>query len=184
MNSSQFYIRKAESKDISKVYQVEKEAFETDMEAKLVGDLLVDETAQPVVSLLAFNADRPVGHILFSRAHIGHKSDNVFVYILAPLAVIPEYQNNGIGGALIKNGLDVLRKTGTDLVFVLGYPTYYSKHGFIPDANSFGFPAPFPILEKNKDAWMIQSLTKNGLKSQKGIINCADALNKIECWTE
>jgi len=184
MELKKFQIRNATNKDTRDVLSVEKAAFGSDIEAKLVVNLLADDSAQPIISLLAFDGDRAVGHILFTRAYINDVSNKTIIYILAPLAVIPEYQNQGIGGELINIGLEMLRKKGTDLVFVLGYPDYYSKHGFIPDAKSLGYASPFSILEKNKNAWMLRSLATNVLDNTKGSIVCADAMNRIEYWTE
>ena len=66
--------------------------------------------------------------------------------ILAPLAVVPDAQGQGIGGALIEHGLSLLQRSGVGLVFVLGHPGYYPRHGFEP-AGRLGFDAPFPILD-------------------------------------
>ena len=77
--------------------------------------------------------------------------------MLAPLAVVPECQKQGVGGTLVKHGLELLSKSGVDLVFVLGYPEYYTRHGFAP-AGVRGFDAPYPIPEKNSDAWMVFEL--------------------------
>lgn len=184
MDLKKFQIRNATNKDTLDVLSVEKAAFGSNIEAKLVADLLTDESALPIISLLAFDGDSAIGHILFTRAYINDVHHKTIIHILAPLAVIPEYQNQGIGGELINSGLEMLRENGTDLVFVLGYPDYYSKHGFIPDANSLGYASPFPILDKNKDPWMVQSLAPNVLDYTKGNIICADAMNKIEYWTE
>jgi putative acetyltransferase len=52
---------------------------------------------------------------------------------LAPLAVLPDYQRQGIGTALIRHGLDACRDLGHDAVFVLGHREYYPKFGFSPE---------------------------------------------------
>ena len=105
-------------------------------------------------------------------------------YILAPLAVVPSCQKQGVGGLLIAEGLQLLRERGAKLVFVLGHKEYYPRHGFIPGAEKLGFPAPYPILEKHADYWMAQALTDDGFSGPKGRVVCADALNRPEHWRE
>ncbi|WP_417497372.1 GNAT family N-acetyltransferase [Maricaulis sp.] len=51
---------------------------------------------------------------------------------LGPVAVLPDYQNRGIGAALIEAGLDFIRTLGPTYCIVLGDPDYYSRFGFEP----------------------------------------------------
>ncbi len=176
-------IRKALDSDFDDVFSVEYEAFGSHDIANLVKDLLNDPTAEPSISLLAVENQRAVGHILFTKAHSEPESD-LSVYILAPLAVIPEYQNQGIGGKLINEGLRYLKHMNVDIVFVLGHPGYYPRHGFISDAGRLGFEAPYPIEEKHADAWMLQELRPDIIGNFRGKIRCADALDKPEHWRE
>ncbi|MCL5876867.1 MAG: GNAT family N-acetyltransferase [Candidatus Bathyarchaeota archaeon] len=69
-------------------------------------DLLVDPSAKPLLSLLAFIDGQPVGHILFSKATIVG-APNIKASFLAPLAVIPKFQKQEVGGSLIKKGLEL-----------------------------------------------------------------------------
>ena len=170
------------------ILKVELAAFNQDPEIKtLIIDLFKDPTAEPRVSLLAYDDDKAVGHILFTKARIkpglGICSLKPGGHILAPMAVIPKYQKQGIGGMLIEEGLRILKDMGVERCFVLGDPSYYSRYGFIPDARSFGFPAPYPIPEKNKEAWMVMDLVEKptGIKGQ---IICADVMMKPKYWQE
>jgi putative acetyltransferase len=176
-------IREATNNDIDSVLSVEKQAFETDFESELVQQLLNDPSAKPVVSLLAVEDEQALGHILFTRAHLAESAVTPETYLLAPMAVIPKAQNKGIGGKLIKRGLEMLSNMDVSLVFVLGYPDYYSKHGFQP-AGALGFSAPYPIPEKHADAWMVQALKPGVIGATCGKVICADALNKPELWRE
>lgn len=184
MCEKEFQIRESKPKDFPDIISVEKVAFGSDEEANLVADLLKDSSAEPTVSLLAFDKEKAIGHLLFTRAYIGDKTNQALAYILAPLAVIPEYQKQGVGGQLIKTGLQILKEKGVEIVFVLGHISYYPNHGFITDAKSFGFPAPFPIPKKNANAWMLQFLTTITKSIEKGKIICADEMNKIKYWRE
>jgi putative acetyltransferase len=67
--------------------------------------MLADPSAKPLLSLLAFVENHPVGHILFTKAQLANDKDNVSVSFLAPLAVLPRFQKQGISGNLIKKKL-------------------------------------------------------------------------------
>ncbi|MCP4021394.1 MAG: N-acetyltransferase [Desulfobacteraceae bacterium] len=178
-------IRKALDSDLTDVLKVEKLAFGEDDEAQLVDNLLKDETAKPLLSLLAFENDKAVGHILFTRAQLSEQIDgkDVSVALLAPLAVLPKAQNKGVGGKLIQTGLEQLSESFVELVFVLGHPGYYPKHGFTP-AGCLGLDAPYPIPVKDAGAWMVQALCPDIIGNVKAKVICANALDKPEYWQE
>ena len=186
LNKKDLIIRETKQEDLKSIKDVVSNAFgkeEGDIIVELVENLLNDSTAKPFLSLMAFENKKPVGYILFTKVSITPNKNNVSATILAPVGVIPEYQNKGIGGKLIKEGLKHLSKLGTKIVFVLGYPKYYSKHGFSP-AGSQGLEAPYPIPEKDSDAWMVQSLMDYDLENISGKVSCAKSLNKPEYWIE
>ncbi|MGK7896215.1 MAG: GNAT family N-acetyltransferase [Xenococcus sp. (in: cyanobacteria)] len=177
------FIREATDLDLKDVLEVERLAFGRDEEAELVRDLLNDPSAQPILSLLAFKDDLAVGHILFTTAHLTNKQNTIAIAILAPLAIVPDFQKQGIGSKLIKRGLQLLSRSGVALVFVLGHPEYYPRHGFKP-AGCLGLEAPYPIPQEHSDAWMVQALRPSVIGSVFGKVICADALNKPEYWIE
>ena len=176
-------IRPTIESDFDNIIEVEKRAFGDDSVAKLTAELLNDKSAEPYISLLAFENDKPVGHILFTKCSINDIENCPLMHILAPLAVIPEYQKQGIGGLLIKKGLELLQKINSEIVFVLGHIEYYPKHDFIPNAERLGYPAPYPIPAKVADAWMVQPLTSKGL-GNFGQVICAKAMDVAEHWRE
>lgn len=175
-------IRNTYKSDLDTVMAVHRAAFGAEEEAALVKNLLNDPTAEPAISILALQADRPIGHILFTRAAIAGASE-LYASILAPLAVVPEAQKQGVGGELIRQGLPLLSKSGVDLVFVLGHPEYYPRHGFQP-AGRLGFAAPEPIPEKNSAAWMVQALRPGVIGQYSGMVVCAEAMDRPEYWRE
>jgi putative acetyltransferase len=176
-------IQYATDADLEDVLRVEREAFGYVKEANLVNDLLGDPSAQPLYSLLAYEGDKAVGHILFTAATIDGFTGDVSVSLLAPLAVIPEFQKQGVGGQLIKRGLELLADAGVDLVFVLGHPEYYPRYGFKP-AGVLGLDAPYPIPEEHAGAWMVQALRPGVIGSVSGTVRCADMLDRPEHWRE
>jgi putative acetyltransferase len=185
MTKINIQIRETNSKDFNNIMVVEERAFGFVKEAKLTADLLDDKTAEPILSLLAFHDKEAVGHILFTRVYIDKMNTaQPLIHILAPLAVIPEYQKQGVGGLLINEGLRRLKEMGSEMVFVLGHMEYYPKFGFIPDAKKLGFTAPYPIPDEYANAWMVQSLKQKGFANSKGNVICSNELNKPEHWRE
>jgi len=177
------HIDEASESDTPDVLFVERSAFGDEEEAELVRALLSDPSAQPRLSLLAREGDRPVGHVLFTAARLKGPPHSGPIAILAPLAVVPDAQRRGIGGALIERGLQLLHEAGVSLVFVLGHPDYYPRHGFEP-AGRLGLNPPFPIPDDNADAWMVQALRPNVIGALHGTVLCADELTKPELWKE
>ncbi len=176
-------IQSALETDINDVLFVERTAFGSDEEANLVKDLINDDSAKPVVSLLAYIDGQAVGHILFTKVRINSSDVSTSAAILAPLAVIPSAQSQGIGSKLVKEGFRLLSKSGVDLIFVLGHPEYYPRFGFKP-AGKLGFEAPYPIPCKNANAWMVHELRPGVIGCVSGKIICAETLNHPEYWRE
>jgi len=179
-------VEEAGEADLAEVLRINRSAFGIDegpLIATLIEAILADPSAQPVLSLLAREADHAVGHILFSAARLSGAEDNASVALLAPLAVLPEAQSRGVGGALIASGLERLAERGVDLVFVLGYPAYYGRYRFTP-AGRAGFEASYPIDAENADAWMVQALRPGALEALSGRVQCCAALDKPEYWRE
>ena len=181
-----FQARKALESDRPAIADVVMSAFGDDHGQEivdLVADLLKDPSAQPALSLVATSEDRVVGHILFTSARVESSAKMVPASILAPLAVHPDVQSRGVGGQLIEAGLEQLRATKAELVYVLGHPGYYPKYGFAP-AGIRGFEAPYPIPPKNADAWMVLELQRGSREHTSGRVTCAKTLDNPKHWRE
>lgn len=129
-------------------------------EADLVDKLRGDEYA--LISLVAELKGIIVGHIMFSRMWIHTSPGLVSAVALAPVAVLPEHQREGIGGLLIQHGLELLRDRGERIVIVVGHPDYYPRFGFSPDKAEL-LESPFP-----SEAFMALELSLGALDGVRG----------------
>lgn len=134
-----FQIRPAQPSDAPAINAVLTAAFPTDLESRLVS--LLTNHHKDVVSLVASIDKQTVGHIVFSPA-TSSRSTVPAGLGLAPLAVLPSHQRQGIGSALIAAGLNECRTLSAPWVVVLGEPAYYGRFGFIP-ASRFGLTGEF-----------------------------------------
>lgn len=107
-----------------------------------------------------------IGHILFSRMWIGSEVPAV---ALAPLAVHPDRQQQGAGGALIREGLRQLREAGESIVIVLGHPGYYPRFGFSVTAAE-ALESPF-----RRESFMALELVPGALQGVRGRVRYAAA---------
>lgn len=105
-------------------------AFPSSVEADLVDRLRVSCPGQ--VSLVALEAGRIVGHILFTPVVIEAGAEPINGFGLAPMAVLPQYQRRGVGSALARAGIERLREAGCPFIVLVGHTEYYPRFGFVP----------------------------------------------------
>ena len=115
-------------KDIRGVRALNELAFGQPLEADIV-DKLRNNCAD-LLSLVATENDKIVGHILFSPAEIEGPQGVIKGMGLAPMAVLPELQRRGIGTQLVNTGIEELRKLQCPFIIVLGHHEYYPSFGF------------------------------------------------------
>jgi putative acetyltransferase len=142
------------------VRSINEAAFGRPDEADLV-DSLRSEGAV-VLSVVAEVEQRVTGHVLFSRMSIETSNGPVPAAALAPVAVLPGYQRRGIGGQMIRYGLDLLRARGEQIVIVVGHPDYYPRFGFSGEKTRF-LESPFP-----PEAFMAVELGSGALEGIRG----------------
>ena len=109
-------------------------------EAELVR--MIEAEGDALVSLVAERDGAIIGHVLFSRMDVEADGAALSGAGLAPVSVAPSSQGQGIGDALIRAGLEALRRQGVAISFVLGHEGYYPRFGYSPDLAA-RFASPF-----------------------------------------
>ncbi len=147
-------IREETPQDEAAIRQVNERAFGQKQEADIVDRLR--ERCPDRLSLVALQGGRIVGHILFSPVAVEGRGNTAHGMALAPMSVLPEYQRQGIGAALINAAIERLQAKRTPFILVLGHPEYYPKFGFEP-ASRYGIRSEWDVPEA---AFMILTLRK------------------------
>lgn len=156
-------IRPETPEDITAIHAVNNAAFPTPAEADLV-DSLRHQGAH-VLSLVAVDGDQVAGHILFSPVVIETESGPIDALGLAPMAVLPGRQREGIGTRLVTAGLTQCTALDYPAVVVLGHPDYYLRFDFI-QADRLGITCEFP---SPPESFMIKELRPGALNGRSGI---------------
>lgn len=172
-------IRESKSEDLKSIRLVHEDAFgkpEGKVVAQLACDILADESAKPLLSVVAEDDGKIVGSIIFSSVKI-EDNEKLSAYILAPLAVLKNCQQQGWGTKLINHGLEALKKRSADLVLVLGDPNYYTRTRFKADHS---IEPPYKL--EYPEAWMALELKPGILVKAKGVARCASSLDSPEHW--
>jgi putative acetyltransferase len=111
---------------------------------------------------------------LFSRVTVKGEGQKAELLALAPVAVLPECQRQGVGRQLIGMGLVLGSMLGHTAVVVVGHPTYYPRFGFT-SARAFGLEAPFPVAD---EAFMALPLSPGALDGIRGLVIYPAAFNE------
>ena len=157
MASHNLTIRPERSVDADAIRAVTAAAFPTPAEAALVDALRRQQAA--VISLVAEDGGQVVGHILFSPVTLDGSDQGIVG--LAPMAVSPGRQRQGIGSELVRAGLDATRDCGAAGVVVVGHPAFYPRFGFVP-ASRFGLRCEYDVPD---DVFMALELSPGALRT-------------------
>lgn len=154
-------IRPETDEDCKAVWSLNRAAFEAEDEANLVDSLR--DGGYVEVSLVAEVDGEIVGHILFSRLAVSTRVGTVDALSLAPMAVLPSHQRQGIGSKLVEAGLEACRVRAHKIVVVLGDPDFYPRFGF-----SAKLARPLESPFGGGEAWMAWSLCRVRWKALSG----------------
>ena len=165
-------IRQETPDDHQWVVELTERAFETmpfsdGKEGILVQNLRQSPSFIPELSLVAEYEGKVVGHILFSPIVIDNGSQKFNSLVLAPVSVLPEFQNQGIGSQLIVAGHQKALELGKPSVILVGHPQYYPRFGYQP-ASSWGIKSPIPL--PSDDVFMALELKAGKLKDVSGMV--------------
>ena len=173
--------RLAQETDLDSILKVIETAF-SDEENKVIMNLVQElhqETTSPSIKSLVAEVDNQViGYVSYSPIFL--KSDSsISAYILAPLAVFPEHQKQGVGSNLINAGIDMLTKDGVGVLLVYGDPAYYGRFGFKEDVGH-SFVPPYPL--QYPFGWTGMMLKDTPVLEQPIQFECVSVLSKPELW--
>jgi putative acetyltransferase len=157
-------IREEGPQDASAIRAVNEQAFGQPAEADLVDALR--RSCADRLSLVAEENGVVVGHILFTPTVVESAGRQVVGMGLAPMAVLPERQRQGIGSALVERGLAALRIRGCPLVIVLGHPGYYPRFGF-ERASAHGLASQWEGVPD--EAFMVLILDSQAMAGMRGV---------------
>lgn len=162
-------IRLEQPDDLPWIHAVNALAFGQPDEATLVDQLRDD--GDVLVSLVALgDGDEIDGHILFSRLDLlFDDGTSAEAAALAPVAVRPDRQRQGIGKALVRAGIAACTTRGLGAIIVLGHATYYPKFGFSADLAK-PLRSPFP-----GEHFMALELIPDMLRGKRGAVRYAKA---------
>jgi putative acetyltransferase len=163
LKTSAINVRPEIPRDIPGIRRVNESAFPTTAEASLVD--LCRQRGRMHISLAALDGQRVVGHALFTPVtldppHLGWRG-----LALGPVAVLPEFQGQGIGSRLMTLGLELCRGQGIDFVVLLGDPRYYTRFGFIP-GREFGLSSEYG----DGDEFQAREIRPGVLREARGVV--------------
>ena len=173
--ANEFEIRKGCSSDLAAILELYPRAFPDEELRPLVAELLVENG--DVLSLIAHIDEVIVGHGLFTICGVSDRQE--YASLLGPLAVVPHHQRQGMGSAIVRQGLRLLSNTDVSSVFVLGDPNYYTRFGFQPEEQVV---PPYALPEEWFGAWQSLCLKKPG-QPLHGKLRVPPAWDQPILWT-
>lgn len=165
-------IRREQPSDMEAIRDINNLAFGQPDEAFIIDRLR--ERCDKLLSLVALIDEKIVGHILFSPVNLVGESKTVAGMGLAPMAVLPEFQRQGIGSRLVTEGIKAIKHFGCPFIIVLGHEGYYPRFGFEP-ASKYGFTSQWEGVPD--DAFMALILNYNEIHGISGLVKYRDEFN-------
>jgi putative acetyltransferase len=158
------FVREERPEDIEAIRIVNEQAFGQPAESGIVDRLR--KSCPGLLSLVALADYEVVGHLLFSPVKIEGSPETIEGMGLAPMAVLPAQQRQGIGTLLVKRGIEMLKSRGCPFIIVLGHSEYYPRFGFA-QASLSGICSQWE--EVPDEAFMILILDREAMRVASGV---------------
>ena len=155
-------IRPETPEDADSIRHVNEQAFGQEDESKLIEKLR--NHGALIISLVAVQDNEIIGHIAFSPVTVEAERSSFDAIALAPMAVLPAHQRQGVGSQMVRAGLEECRRLGHEIIVLVGHPDYYPRFDFVP-ARTGGIDCEFEVPE---EAWMILELREGALAGRRG----------------
>jgi putative acetyltransferase len=162
-----YKLRAEKPEDYEGIREVNDLAFHYGNESKLVERVRASDRFVPELSIVAVTEDHTIiGHILLSGIDIVSENKAVQTIALAPMAVRPDFQGQGIGSALVRAGLAECERLGFGHVVLIGHPDFYPRFGF-RSAREKGLESPIPVPDH---VFLASELNEGALENISGTI--------------
>lgn len=166
-------IRNENQEDYEVVRTINDKAFGQSTEGKTVDK--IRSACKEILSLVAVKEGQVVGHIFFSPVSVSCEGKEIIGMGLAPMAVKPEFQKQGIGSLLVNEGINLLKKSKCPFIIVLGHDKYYPRFGF-KTASKYGLVPQWDGVPD--EAFMALFLDKSVVSSVSGVVNYRNEFNE------
>jgi len=163
-------VRNERPGDIDAIREVNRQAFNQEQEGRIVDALR--ERGGVLLSLVAIANGAVVGHIMFSPLTVG----TAIGAGLGPMAVLPDYQRQGVGTQLVERGLARLTDSGCPFVVVIGHPDFYPRFGF-QAAAGYGLTCEWDVPP---EAFMVAVLEPEFTHSLAGLTRYRSEFSTVE----
>lgn len=167
-------IREYRPEDFASIATLYPQAFPDEDLLPLVRELL--QGGEAIRSLVGMRGPSLVAHVIFTICGIEDSDEKVA--LLGPLAVTPNRQRQGIGGLMVRAGMQQVDGMGIARIFVLGDPAYYRRFGFKKEES---VTPPYPLPEAWDGAWQSRTVG-NGESSGAGILSVPAPWRRAELW--
>ena len=168
-------IRPSTAGDTDAIIAMYPEVFPDEDLVPVVRELLEDPPVR--ISLVAVIDERIVGNVIFTTCSVNE--GDIRVGLLGPLAVAPDCQQQGIGSALVNDGLRWLEDADFGMACVLGDPAYYGRFGFVQEDH---VEPPYPLPAGWAGAWQSQFLGDTATLTGKLVV--PTQWQHAELWSE
>lgn len=166
-------IRQEKQEEFPQIYELVKIAFQTakvsnGKEQDFVDELRSGNNYIPELALVAEEDNKLIGHIMLTEAHISNDSETFSTLLLAPISVVLEYRDKGVGSSLINESFRLAKSMGHTSVVLVGDPAYYGRFGF-RSAIDFGIKHKLEIPDEYV---MACELVPQSLDNVDGTMDC------------